>query len=55
MVMQTSAALALTMVAWLGHPHLTLLHLIPLLQLTLMMMKVKEVEKKKMTMSEASW
>jgi hypothetical protein len=46
--------LALTMVARPGHPHLTLLHLIPLLQLTLMMLKVKRVENKMKTMSEAS-
>jgi hypothetical protein len=46
MEMQALMALALTMVAWLGHPHVTLLWL------TLMMMKVKEAKKKK-TMSEA--
>jgi hypothetical protein len=54
MEMQASVASALTMVTWSGHPHLTLLHLIPLLRLTLMMMNVKEAENKKMTMSEAS-
>jgi hypothetical protein len=37
MEMQVSAASALTIVAWLGNPHLTLLHLTPLLWLTLMM------------------
>jgi hypothetical protein len=36
------------------HPHLTLLHLIPLLQLTLMMMKVKRAGNKMKMMSEAS-
>jgi hypothetical protein len=50
MDMQASAASALTMVAWTGHPHLTLLHLTPLLWLMLMMMKVKEAEKKKKMM-----
>jgi hypothetical protein len=50
MDMQASAASTLTMVAWTGHPHLTLLHLTPLLWLMLMMMKVKEAEKKKMMM-----
>jgi hypothetical protein len=54
MEMQASVASALTMVSWPRHPHLTLLHLIPLLWLTLMMMKVKEAEKKKTTMSETS-
>jgi hypothetical protein len=53
MEIQASAALALTKVAWSGHPHLTLLHLISLLWLTLMMIKVKEAEKKKMMMSKA--
>jgi hypothetical protein len=45
------------MVAWTGHPHLTLLHLTSLLWLMLMMMKVKEAEKKKMMMmmSGAYW
>jgi hypothetical protein len=42
------------MVAWSGHPHLTLLHLTPLLWLKLIAMKVKRVEKKKTTMSDAS-
>jgi hypothetical protein len=54
MEMHASTASTLTMVAWMGHPHLTLFHLIPLLRLTLMMMKVKEAEKKKTTMSEVS-
>jgi hypothetical protein len=53
MEMQASAASTFTIVAWPGHPHPTLLHLSPLLQLTLMMIKVKEVEKKT-SMSEAS-
>jgi hypothetical protein len=41
------------MVAWLGHPHLTHLCLIPLLRPKLMMMvmkKMKKVEKRKMMM-----
>jgi hypothetical protein len=54
MEMQSSPTSDLTMVAWLGHPHLTLLHLTPLLRLKLMMMKVRKVEKKKTTMSDAS-
>jgi hypothetical protein len=51
--MQDSAASVLTMVAWLVHPPLTLIHLIHLFQLTFMMMKEKKaVNKMKMT-SEA--
>jgi hypothetical protein len=50
MEMLASAASALTMMAWPGHPPLTLLHLTPLLwQIREMMKKVK----KKKTMSEA--
>jgi hypothetical protein len=55
MEMQASTALDLTMVARLGHPHLTLLCLTLLLRLIPMMMKImKEAEKKNTTMSEAS-
>jgi hypothetical protein len=56
-VIQDSAASALTMVAWLGHPHLTHLRLIPLLQPKFMMMMTKKRKVKKTTttmMSEAS-
>jgi hypothetical protein len=42
------------MLAQPGHPHLNLLHLIPLLQLILMMMNVKRLENKMKTMIEAS-
>jgi 1,4-dihydroxy-2-naphthoate octaprenyltransferase len=52
--MLASAASALTMVAWLGHPPLTLLHLTLLLwQIHKMIKKVKKAEKKKTTMNEA--
>jgi hypothetical protein len=54
MEMQASAASALTMVARLGHPHLTLLRLIPLLWLILMMMKEKKAMNKIKSMSETS-
>jgi hypothetical protein len=53
MAIRASAASALTMVAWLVHPHLTHLRLIPLLRPKLMMMmmkKMKKVEKRKMMM-----
>jgi hypothetical protein len=54
-LIQASAASALTMVAWLGHPHLTHLRLIPLLQPKFMMMMTKKRKVKKTTMmSEAS-
>jgi hypothetical protein len=44
------------MVAWLGHPHLTHIYLIPLLwpKLMVMMMKKRKVKKMMTTMSEAS-
>jgi hypothetical protein len=54
MEMLASGASALTMVAWLVHPPLTHLRLIPLLQLKPMMMMEKMKVKKKMAMSEAS-
>jgi hypothetical protein len=50
MRMLASVASALTMVAWLGHLHLTLLHLILLIQLKPMKMKART----KTTSSEAS-
>jgi hypothetical protein len=50
----TSVDLALTMVVRPVHPHLTHLHLTPLLRLVLMMMKVKRAETKMKTTSEAS-
>jgi hypothetical protein len=50
MEMLALAALALTMVAWLGHPPRTLLHLTPLLQqIHKMIKKVKKAEKKATT------
>jgi hypothetical protein len=42
------------MVAWIGHPHLTLLRLIPLLWLILMMMKEKKAMNKIKSTSETS-
>jgi hypothetical protein len=54
MEMQASAASAFTMVARPGHPHLTILRLIPLLWLTLMMVKEKKAANKMKAMSEAS-
>jgi hypothetical protein len=55
MEMQASVVSALTMVARSVHPPLTLLLLTLLLELIPMMMKtMKEVEKKKTTMSEVS-
>jgi hypothetical protein len=50
--MQALAASALTMVAWLEHPHLTLLLLTPLLRQIHKMLK--KAKTKTMTMSEAS-
>jgi type III secretory pathway component EscV len=52
MEMLASAVLALTMVAWPGHPHLTLRHLTLLLRQIHEMMK--KANKKMTTMSEAS-
>jgi hypothetical protein len=52
--MQDLVVSALTMVVRPVHPPLTLLHLTPLLRLILMMLKVKRVESKMKTMSEAS-
>jgi hypothetical protein len=54
MATQDSTSSALTMVAQPGHPHLTLLRLIPLLQLILMMMNVKRLENKMKMTIEAS-
>jgi hypothetical protein len=50
--MRALAALALTMVAWVEHPHLTLLLLTPLLRQICKMLK--KAKTKTMTMSEAS-
>jgi hypothetical protein len=50
-VMRALPTSALTMVAWLEHPHLTLLLLTPLLQ---QIRKMLKKAKTKMTMSEAS-
>jgi hypothetical protein len=51
MVMRALAALSLTMVAWLEHPHLTLLLLTPLLRQIRKMLK--KAKTKTTTMSEA--
>jgi hypothetical protein len=54
MVTQASAALDLSMVERLVHPHLTLHHLTPLLRLILKMMKkIKKARMKVKTMNEA--